>query len=151
MKLGNLPVYQSRYLKAADLQGRTVRVTIQKVSLEEFYDRERREQIQQAVLWFQGKQKGLVINKTRLTQLIEIFGSDETDQYLHQPVVLHPTKQRGKDTVAISAAHGIGLEKRRFLSITRSDAEIEIMKRLKRTLDPKNILNPGKVVDLDGK
>ena len=103
MKLGNLPVYQSRSLKAADLQGRTVRVTIEKVSLEEFYDRERREQIQQAVLWFQGKQKGLVINKTRLAQLIEIFGSDETDLDLHQPVVLHPTQQRVKDTVAISA------------------------------------------------
>lgn len=49
---------------------------------------------------------------------------------------------------AISAEHGIGLEKRAYLPISRSDAEIELMKTLKRTLDPNNILNPGKVVDV---
>lgn len=49
---------------------------------------------------------------------------------------------------AISAEHGIGLEKRRYLPVSRSAEEIELMKQLKRTLDPKNILNPGKVVDL---
>ena len=48
---------------------------------------------------------------------------------------------------AISAEHGIGREKRAYLPISRSDAEIELMKSLKRMLDPKNILNPGKVVD----
>lgn len=48
---------------------------------------------------------------------------------------------------AISAEHGIGLEKRAYLPISRSAAEIELMKTLKRTLDPNNILNPGKVVD----
>lgn len=48
---------------------------------------------------------------------------------------------------AISAEHGIGLEKRAYLPVTRSDAEIELMKTLKRALDPNNILNPGKVVD----
>ncbi len=48
---------------------------------------------------------------------------------------------------AVSAEHGIGLEKREYLSITRSSAEIELMKSLKRMLDPNNILNPGKVID----
>lgn len=51
---------------------------------------------------------------------------------------------------AISAEHGIGLEKRAYLPITRTDAELELMAQLKRTLDPNNILNPGKVVDLSG-
>lgn len=49
---------------------------------------------------------------------------------------------------AISAEHGIGLEKKPYLSISRSTEEIELMKSLKRSLDPKNILNPGKVVSL---
>lgn len=47
---------------------------------------------------------------------------------------------------AISAEHGIGLEKRAYLSISRTPAEIELMTRLKQTLDPNNILNPGKVI-----
>ena len=48
---------------------------------------------------------------------------------------------------AVSAEHGIGLEKKRWLSVSRSPSEIELMKLLKRTLDPKNILSPGKVID----
>ena len=47
---------------------------------------------------------------------------------------------------AISAEHGIGLEKKKWLPVSRTDAEIELMKTLKRTLDPGNILNPGKVL-----
>jgi FAD/FMN-containing dehydrogenase len=48
---------------------------------------------------------------------------------------------------SISAEHGIGLEKRPFLHHSREGVEIELMKRLKRTLDPRGILNPGKVFD----
>ena len=47
---------------------------------------------------------------------------------------------------SISAEHGIGLEKREFLSYSRSEAEIELMKTLKKALDPGNLLNPGKVI-----
>lgn len=47
---------------------------------------------------------------------------------------------------AISAEHGIGLEKKPWLPVSRSAAEIELMRTLKHALDPKNILNPGRVV-----
>jgi FAD/FMN-containing dehydrogenase len=50
---------------------------------------------------------------------------------------------------AVSAEHGIGTAKKRWLPVSRSDAEIELMKTLKRSLDPRNILNPGKVVSVD--
>jgi len=50
---------------------------------------------------------------------------------------------------AISAEHGIGLEKKPYLPISRSPAEIALMQTLKRTLDPKNLLNPGKVIAID--
>jgi FAD/FMN-containing dehydrogenase len=49
---------------------------------------------------------------------------------------------------AISAEHGIGIGKKRWLPISRSEPEIELMNTLKRSLDPKNILNPGKVVSV---
>ena len=47
---------------------------------------------------------------------------------------------------SISAEHGIGLQKREFLSWTRSPAELALMRTLKRALDPNNILNPGKIL-----
>jgi FAD/FMN-containing dehydrogenase len=48
---------------------------------------------------------------------------------------------------AVSAEHGIGLEKKDYLGISRTEIEIDIMRTLKKTLDPNNILNPGKVFD----
>lgn len=46
---------------------------------------------------------------------------------------------------SISAEHGIGLEKRPFLGISRNETELALMKTLKQALDPKGLLNPGKV------
>lgn len=48
---------------------------------------------------------------------------------------------------SISAEHGIGLEKRAFLPLSRTPTEIATMRRLKAALDPHNILNPGKIFD----
>ncbi len=58
--------------------------------------------------------------------------------------VYEPLKQYGG---SVSAEHGIGLEKLRWLPHSKSSAEIELMRALKRTLDPNNTLNPGRVVD----
>ncbi|TCO83329.1 FAD/FMN-containing dehydrogenase [Plasticicumulans lactativorans] len=49
----------------------------------------------------------------------------------------------------ISAEHGIGLEKKRWLPRSRSADELALMRGLKRTFDPAGILNPGKVFDPD--
>jgi FAD/FMN-containing dehydrogenase len=49
---------------------------------------------------------------------------------------------------SVSAEHGIGLEKRRYLPLSRSENEIALMRQLKHALDPRNILNPGKVFEL---
>ena len=46
---------------------------------------------------------------------------------------------------SISAEHGVGLSKKSFLTYTRSPAEIEIMKGIKKVFDPDQILNPGKI------
>ena len=46
---------------------------------------------------------------------------------------------------SISAEHGIGLLKKHALSFSRTPAEIEIMRGVKRVFDPKGLLNPGKV------
>ncbi len=50
---------------------------------------------------------------------------------------------------SISAEHGIGLVKKKYLGGTRSEAEIAMMRGIKRVLDPHGIMNPGKVFDSD--
>ncbi len=50
---------------------------------------------------------------------------------------------------SVSAEHGVGLEKKPYLGISRNEAEIQLMRTLKRALDPKGLLNPGKIFDPD--
>lgn len=47
----------------------------------------------------------------------------------------------------ISGEHGIGLAKSPFLSIARNPAEIAAMRAIKKALDPRGILNPGKLFE----
>ena len=49
----------------------------------------------------------------------------------------------------ISGEHGIGLTKRDFLPLALNPAAIKAMRGIKQTLDPKNILNPGKIFPLE--
>jgi len=49
---------------------------------------------------------------------------------------------------SISAEHGIGLLKKPYLSYSRAPEELALMRAIKRALDPKNLLNPGKVIDV---
>jgi DNA-binding LacI/PurR family transcriptional regulator len=50
---------------------------------------------------------------------------------------------------SISAEHGIGLHKKIYLNASRSTAEIDAMRAIKRALDPLGLLNPGKIFDAD--
>ena len=47
---------------------------------------------------------------------------------------------------SVSAEHGIGTQKIDWLPHSRTTEEIDLMRKLKRSLDPANILNPGCVV-----
>ena len=70
-------------------------------------------------------------------------GSD-TDRHAVEAVVYgHLESLRG----SVSAEHGIGLEKKAWLGHSRTPEELAVMRTLKRALDPKGVLNPGKVFD----
>lgn len=47
---------------------------------------------------------------------------------------------------SISAEHGVGLLKRDYLAVSRSEAEIRLMKAMKSLFDPDGIMNPGKLL-----
>ena len=52
----------------------------------------------------------------------------------------------GKYNGSISAEHGIGALKRDRLPSVKSAVELDLMRSIKQLLDPKGILNPGKVL-----
>jgi glycolate oxidase len=47
----------------------------------------------------------------------------------------------------LSGEHGIGHKRKGYMDIFVSEAGLNIMRSIKRALDPNNILNPGKIVD----
>jgi glycolate oxidase len=47
----------------------------------------------------------------------------------------------------ITGEHGVGLAKKGWLRQQMGDASLELMRQIKRTLDPKGLLNPGKMFD----
>jgi len=49
---------------------------------------------------------------------------------------------------SVSAEHGVGMTKKPYLEYTRSAVEIDYMRAMKQVFDPKNVMNPGKIIDL---
>jgi hypothetical protein len=86
--------FPSDYLKASDLQGRAVTVTMAHVSMEKVGSD------QKPILYFQGKDRGMVLNKTNASKISEIYG-DDTESWTGGQIVLYEAMVDFKgDTVA---------------------------------------------------
>ncbi|MEO7335992.1 MAG: FAD-linked oxidase C-terminal domain-containing protein [Caldimonas sp.] len=74
----------------------------------------------------------------------EIPSERETAERLNRELVLRALAMDGTCT----GEHGIGLHKMDFLVTEAGAGAIDLMRTLKRALDPKNIMNPGKIFSL---
>ena len=68
----------------------------------------------------------------------------EQDHARVETIVYQPLVALGG---SISAEHGIGLRKKPYLGLSRSPEEIAVMRQIKAVLDPRGILNTGKIFD----
>jgi hypothetical protein len=76
--------FPSDYLRAVDLQGQKVLVTMSRVEMRDMGDEVK------PVLYFKGKDKGLVLNKTNSNTISAAYG-DETGDWEGMQVVLYET------------------------------------------------------------
>jgi hypothetical protein len=67
-------VFPSKYLKASDLQGHEPTVTIDRVVMEQLSDGESK-----PVMYFQGKKKGLIVNRTNWMAIAFLYGDESND------------------------------------------------------------------------
>jgi len=49
----------------------------------------------------------------------------------------------------ISGEHGIGSKRKSYMNIAINPTELALMKKIKEVFDPNNIMNPGKIFDLE--
>jgi hypothetical protein len=73
--------FPSKFLKAADLQGREVKVIMQNVEREKLGDDTK------PVLYFKGKDRGVVLNKVNSNTIVDAYGDDTAD-WFDQPLIL---------------------------------------------------------------
>ncbi len=85
MSINEIYKSNSNWIKAEDLKGRAVKVTIDKIELEEVGTSGYK-----AVIHFVGKEKALVLNVTNAKCLASVFGDDE-QAWKGQEIVMYPT------------------------------------------------------------
>jgi hypothetical protein len=98
--------FPSKYLKASDLGDQTVNVTISDIKIEQVgQDRDTK-----PVAYFQGKTKGLVLNKTNSRKIASIAGSPETDDWVGVQIAIFPTETEfageSVECIRVKAAKG---------------------------------------------
>ena len=76
------------YLKAEDLQGKSVRISLERVALEDIKGNDGKME-RKLVAHFTGKDKGLVLNRTNADSLAAIFVDDDYENW-SGPIVLFP-------------------------------------------------------------
>lgn len=88
--------FPSKWIAAADLQDKNVRLTIARVEIEKIGDDTK------PVIYFQKAQKGLVLNKVNSQAIAAVYG-DEMDDWSGSEVVLYPimTEYQGKTVPAV--------------------------------------------------
>ena len=77
---------------------------------------------------------------------VNVTGLDPADESVDD-AVLHLVARLGG---SISAEHGIGRAKRRWLHLSRSAVEVDALRAIKGALDPQGILNPGVLLPAPG-
>lgn len=82
--------FPSKTLKAADLGNNLITVTISHVDVEAMGRGKDAET--KPVVYFAGKTKGLVLNKTNAKRIVEITGSPDTDHWKGHQITLYATE-----------------------------------------------------------
>ena len=87
-----MPSYKSAfgsYLKQEDLQGKTPRVVIASVEMDDVKDNDSGRTEKKLVMHFAGKDKALILNRTNCESLEEICGTDDYGAWVGHAVVLY--------------------------------------------------------------
>ena len=103
--------FPSKYLKAEDLKGQRIPVTISRVEMGDIGDGDSREQ--KPIVYFQNKEKGLVLNKTNAGNISYMYG-DESDAWIGKQVELFttivPFQGRQVPAIRIAPPAGVSME-----------------------------------------
>jgi hypothetical protein len=161
MKISQL--FPSKYVKAADLNGKSVTLTIAKLVLEELGHGPEKER--KPVLYFQKATKGLVLNRTNAMIVVGLYG-DESDEWEGKRITIYPTKVRAfgamQETIRVKEfkpppltqdghaenEHGIKESTVNVYLVNRHDNQIQV-EEASEIDDAEDVLDAESVLDID--
>ena len=101
-------MFPSRYIKGQDLQGRAMNVTITRIQPEKMRPNPQGPELDKFVLYVEEGKKGIVLSKTLASQIAQILGSDESDDWIGKKVTLFPAPMN------IAGVHRVAIRARKF-------------------------------------
>lgn len=92
-------LFPSKWLVAADLEGKPCVLTIKKIEIETMKGRDGKADEIKPIVFFEEAEKGMVCNKTNATTISKLYGTN-TDDWIGERITLFPTKVTwGKELV----------------------------------------------------
>ncbi len=89
-------LFPGKYLSAAEIDENGMTLTIESISLEEVGQ----DKVTKPVIYFEGEEKGMIINKTNFQLIVKAIGQGNTDHWAGHQITIYPTEvQFGKDMV----------------------------------------------------
>lgn len=103
MRLNNM--FPRKYANGADLNGQSVTVTVQSMTIEKLSPHAGQPPMDRFILHFAETQKGVILSRTLAEQIASILHADDTDQWIGQKITLfpQPLTVAGKSRIAIRA------------------------------------------------
>jgi hypothetical protein len=89
--------FPSRFLSGDEINGHVVPVTIKEVKKETVKENPKDPQSKDVpvfIVYFEGKERGVKLNKTRANEIKSVTGADDTDHWVGQKVFLYTKPQR---------------------------------------------------------
>jgi len=86
-------LFPSRFLKGSDIVGKEINVTIREVKNEKVFSQQTKKQEVVLVLYFENKEKGIIMKKTRSNDVVQITGSDDTDGWKGKTICMYTEKK----------------------------------------------------------
>jgi hypothetical protein len=86
--------FPSRFLKGEEITGKEVPVTIREVRRENVFSPQKNKKEAVLVVYFQGKEKGVILKKQRALDLKTLSGSDDTDGWIGQTFRMFTEKKK---------------------------------------------------------
>lgn len=112
--------FPSNYVKATDLKGKECTLTISRIAMEDIGGEHK------VVAYFQGTEKGMILNKTNSMNIATLYGP-ETDGWVGKSVLLYPTwvdfQGRSVEAVRIRGPQGVTMDHQAPLPTNNSSSK----------------------------